>query len=313
MSTEPGSAALCSRAATFVVSPIAVYSVLISSPTTASTASPVLIPTRTAKSTPYSSLTTFAYSRAAAWISKPARTARSASSSCAIGAPKNARIASPSNLAIVPSYLVTEALRKANAPFMISATCSGSSRSPSPVESTASAKSTVTYLRSPSTRTWASSRLPQFRQNFAPSGLTVSQLGQLLSNTQLSSVDALIIAYILRAIQPVWLWRYSGTLLKYWCMNCTAIESSLPLIYEEQGDRHLPSQKCKVARSCAASTSPPNATSASATSAFGSTNWLERRRVRTSRRTPAARAASPASVAVECPMVCARSEALFGP
>ena len=52
ISTVPGKAALCIRAATFVVSPIAVYSVLISPPIAASTASPVLMPTRTSKSTP---------------------------------------------------------------------------------------------------------------------------------------------------------------------------------------------------------------------------------------------------------------------
>src|SRR5215203_1963918 len=114
-------------------------------------------------------------------MSRPARTARSASSSCATGAPKKAMIASPNNLATVPSCLLTEALRKANAPFMISATCSGSSRSPSPVESTTSAKSTVTYLRSPSTLTWASSWAPQLKQNLAPSGLAVWQLGQFIS------------------------------------------------------------------------------------------------------------------------------------
>ena len=188
MSTVPGKAALCSLAATFVVSPIAVYSVLISSPTAASTASPVLIPTRTSKSTPIVPPDHSAYSLAAAWISKPARTARSASSSCATGAPKKASIASPSNLATVPSYFLTDALRKANAPFIISATCSGSSRSPSPVESTTSANSTVTYLRSPSTRIWASSWLPQFRQNFAPSGLAIWQRGQFIS-TPLSVVN----------------------------------------------------------------------------------------------------------------------------
>src|SRR5215203_3934457 len=236
MSTVPGAAALCSLAATFVVSPIAVYSVLISSPTAASTASPVLIPTRTPKSTPKSRLTASAYSFAAAWISKPARTARSASSSCATGAPKNARIASPSNLATVPPYFVTDALRKTNAPFMISATCSGSSRSPSPVESTTSANSTVTYLRSPSTRAGASNWLPQFRQNLAPSGLAVWQRGQFIStpNSEWGKYCYPDDNYPHKPIQPVAHRRdtrsvtvpYSGTLLRYWWTNCTAIEPS---------------------------------------------------------------------------------------
>src|SRR5215207_11169786 len=90
-------------------------------------------------------------------------------------------IASPSNRATVPPYLVTEEPKRAKAPFMISATCSGSSLSPSPVESTTSAKNTVTYLRSPSTRAGASSWLPQFRQNLALAGLVVWQWGQFIS------------------------------------------------------------------------------------------------------------------------------------
>src|SRR5215204_777722 len=233
MSTVPGAAALCSLAATFVVSPIAVYSVLISSPTAASTASPVLIPTRTPKSTPKSRLTTCAYSFAAAWMSRPARTARSASSSCATGAPKNARIASPSNLATVPPYFITDALRKANAPFMISANCSGSSRSATTVEPTTSANSTVTYLRSPSIRAGASSWLPQFRQNLAPSGLAVWQWGQFIStpHSEYGRYSQPDHNYPYKAIQPVWPRResrapYSGTLLRYWWTNCTAIEPS---------------------------------------------------------------------------------------
>jgi hypothetical protein len=58
---------------------------------------------------------------------------------------------------------------------------SSPSRSPSPVESTTSANSTVTYLRSPSTRIWTSSWLPQLKQNLAPSGLAVWQWGQFIS------------------------------------------------------------------------------------------------------------------------------------
>src|ERR687890_1450487 len=228
MITEPGAAALCRRAATFVVSPIAVYSVLISSPTAASTASPVLIPTRTPKSTPKSRLTASAYSFTAAWMSRPARTARSASSSCATGAPKNARIASPSNRATVPSYFLTEVLRKAKAPFMISATCSGSSRSPSPVESTTSAKSTVTYLRSPSTLTWASSWLPQFRQNLAPSGLAIWQRVQIIStpHSERSRYCCLDHNYPHIVTQPVSLRRCSGTLPRYWRTHFLATASS---------------------------------------------------------------------------------------
>ena len=162
---------------------MAVYSVLISSPTTASTASPVLMPTRTSNSDPVVASIVRPYSLAAAWISRAARTARSASSSCATGAPKNARTASPISRATVPSYLATATLRNVNAPFMISMTCSGSSLSPIPVESTTSANSTVTNFRSPSIGRAASSEVPQFRQNLAPSGLAVRQLGHSMFNT----------------------------------------------------------------------------------------------------------------------------------
>ena len=57
ISTVPGSASDCSRAATLAASPSAVYSLLIASPTKARTAVPVLMPTRRSKSTPCRALT----------------------------------------------------------------------------------------------------------------------------------------------------------------------------------------------------------------------------------------------------------------
>ena len=94
--TLPGRAALCSREATFTVSPTTVYA----SPTAPASTSPVLTPTRRSKLIPPGrpALT----SSIAACMPSPARTARSASSSCATGAPKSAITLSPMYLSTVP-------------------------------------------------------------------------------------------------------------------------------------------------------------------------------------------------------------------
>jgi len=91
------------RDAVFTVSPMAVYSATCCEPTSPTTTGPVLIPTRTAKSRPYWLLICAAKGLMSFWISSAANTARSGSSSCAAGAPKNARNASPIRRATVPS------------------------------------------------------------------------------------------------------------------------------------------------------------------------------------------------------------------
>ena len=94
--TLPGRAALWSREATFTVSPTTVYA----SPTAPASTSPVFTPTRSWKSTPAGSPALI--SAIAACIPSPARTARSASSSWATGAPNSAMTLSPMYLSTVP-------------------------------------------------------------------------------------------------------------------------------------------------------------------------------------------------------------------
>ena len=83
--TVPGSASACRRAARLGVSPTTASSCAAPSPTRSpTTTSPVAIPTRAASGSPPG-----AVSRATAAVAaKPARTARSGSSSCATGQPK---------------------------------------------------------------------------------------------------------------------------------------------------------------------------------------------------------------------------------
>ena len=85
------------------------------------------------------------------------------------------------------------------------------------------------------------------------------------------------------------------------------------LLVREPPLRANRSQNSTVSRSFAALTGSLNAASASAANDPGSTNRLERKWVRTSRFTPAVCAASPASLAVECPIACACSAEVCGP
>src|SRR5258708_3817082 len=81
-------------------------------------------------------------------MSRPQRTARSGSSSCATGAPKNASRPSPMSRAIVPSYRCTVAFMRANACPTTAAQSSGSIRSAIAVDPARSAKRTVMLRRS---------------------------------------------------------------------------------------------------------------------------------------------------------------------
>ena len=81
-------------------------------------------------------------------IRSAARTARSASSSDATGAPKNASTPSPARSLTWPPSASTSRTMRATASPTTSLTSSGSSRSASAVEPTRSAKSAVTTLRS---------------------------------------------------------------------------------------------------------------------------------------------------------------------
>ena len=95
----PAGAANCSRDAVFTTSPVTIPSPSSGRAPSATTASPVLIPTRTCSDRAGSSAFS---SSIASRTRNPARTARSASSSCATGAPNTAITASPMNFSTVP-------------------------------------------------------------------------------------------------------------------------------------------------------------------------------------------------------------------
>jgi hypothetical protein len=91
------------RAATFVVSPMAEYSMRRSEPTLPTIANPVLRPMRPSMRWSWRSCHSPESARSSAWMSRAARQARAASSSWAMGAPKMAMKPSPANWAITPS------------------------------------------------------------------------------------------------------------------------------------------------------------------------------------------------------------------
>ena len=92
-------AAPCRREAVLTTSPVTIPSPSSGRAPSATTASPVLIPMRTCSA----SAGSCAFSSAiASRMRRPALTARSASSSCATGAPKTAMTASPMNFSTVP-------------------------------------------------------------------------------------------------------------------------------------------------------------------------------------------------------------------
>ena len=132
-----------------MVSPTAVYSKRLVAPIAPTKTSPVLMPTRTLKSSPRSRASSSCNSAMPATISRPAITARLGSSSCAAGAPKKARIESPISRATVPSWRVTGEIRWPIARFMIPAQSSGSNRPAISVEPLMSENRTVTTRRSP--------------------------------------------------------------------------------------------------------------------------------------------------------------------
>ena len=111
----PGSATLCSRAATFVASPTETARGS-AAPTTPTATRPVLIPTRTEKSSiSQRERTSCAYSSMERTIASPARAARSGSSSCTAGTPKNAAMPSPMYAWTLPPNCSTSRLIRVTA------------------------------------------------------------------------------------------------------------------------------------------------------------------------------------------------------
>jgi hypothetical protein len=139
--TDPGSAAVCTRAAVLIVSPA------IPSPTTptVTATSPVTTPHRAASP----GAPVWAPSSATpATRSSPARTARSASPSVATGAPHTAITASPMNFSTIPPYRPITVRAIAKYSLSSSRTVSGSRDSDSGVNPTRSQNSTEHTRRS---------------------------------------------------------------------------------------------------------------------------------------------------------------------
>jgi hypothetical protein len=111
-------------------------------------------------------------------ITSPARTARSASSSRALGAPKTAITASPTNLSSVPPQRSISDFARAWYACSRSRTSSGSADSDAAVKPTRSTKSTDTTLRSSRAVGAASRGAPHARQKRARSGFSSLQCRQ---------------------------------------------------------------------------------------------------------------------------------------
>ncbi len=139
----------------------------------ATTASPVVTAARTAMSRP-SERSSSIVSR----IRSAERTARSASSSCATGAPKTAMTASPMNFSTVPPNRSMSVLTRSWYGRSVARTSSGSARSDWLVNPTRSTKSTETTFRSSPAGVSATSNCPHVRQKRARSGFSSPQCGQ---------------------------------------------------------------------------------------------------------------------------------------
>ena len=134
-------------------------------------ASPVLTPTRTCSGVPSGRV----MPSSASTMRRPARTARSGSSSCTAGTPKTPTTASPMNFSTVPPWdsISPAGARREYSPQEAS-TSSGSAASLMAVKPTRSQKRVVTTLRSSGkvrvAVSSAPSSAPHFRQKREPSG-----------------------------------------------------------------------------------------------------------------------------------------------
>ena len=161
-STSPAGAACSSRAATLTMSPLVYTPPSASAPVTAS---PVLTPILIASSTPRSRWSSSRRTPTSSRISAAARTARSASSSCATGIPNTAMTASPMYFSTIPPWRSITSRMCSDQRCIAQRSVSESTRSPSAVEPTTSAKTTVTSLRRSRTGSAPASEAPQAAQN----------------------------------------------------------------------------------------------------------------------------------------------------
>ena len=106
-----GAAAVCSRAATLIASPVTIGRSGWTS--LGATTSPVLTPTRMARATPWRASMSRARSANRATISAAALTARAASSSRTRGTPKSATAASPMYFSMLPPHAAVVAATSA--------------------------------------------------------------------------------------------------------------------------------------------------------------------------------------------------------
>ncbi len=180
----PGSVVDWSRAATLVASPSATW-LGSAAPTSPTAVWPLLMPTRTSKSSIFQAARMSApYSSTTARIRSAASAARSGSSSWASGTPKSAQIPSPMYAWTWPPYSSTARLMRVTHSPTSAFTSAGESRSPSDVEPTTSAKSAVTGRSSSVAPTawkaWAEgvSAAPHSGQKRATGGDSTPQAGQ---------------------------------------------------------------------------------------------------------------------------------------
>ena len=146
ISTRSTGAAACSRAARLTVGPTATKP-LPRSPRVLTTTSPVSMPTRMCRRTPYRGSISALSSSSSATIRNEARIARWASSSKEWLRPKTAITASPMNFSTTPPWSSIACCQRAKYAPTTSRVSSASSWRDSTVKSTMSAKTTVTSRR----------------------------------------------------------------------------------------------------------------------------------------------------------------------
>ena len=169
---SPTGACCCSLDAVFTTSPATMASPCDGRADSVTTASPVFTaPRMLSSSSGRSALRAVTASRTAS----AARTARSGSSPCEVGAPKTAITASPTNFSTRPPKDSSSSRTVPWYGVRIARTSSGSSCSERDVKPTRSTKTTLTILRSSRCGVSSASGAPHARQKRAISGLSWPQ------------------------------------------------------------------------------------------------------------------------------------------
>src|SRR6266516_4655257 len=173
---SPTGACCCRRDAVFTTSPATIASPSAGRAESVTTASPVFTAPRIrSSSSGWSALRVPTASRTA----RAALTARSGSSPWAVGAPKTAMTASPTNFSTTPPNDSSSSRTVAWYGVRIARTSSGSSRSERDVNPTRSTKTTLTIRRSSRSAVSSPSGAPHARQKRAISGFSCPQERQM--------------------------------------------------------------------------------------------------------------------------------------